>query len=233
MISETQALEDYGAIEQAYEQRRWQEVLSLAPALRDLLDGQEDRLRPRLLLLEGHAQLHGRVNPEAAGNLYRQVLSSGDATLRQLAAEALATLAEPMGAPMGAPEADGSNVDMGAADPFPFAAVAVGDPPAGMETAAMPWLVDQAAAAETGAAVTDAAVTDAAESDAAESGAPESAATEVSVVNDPMPLATGPAAGLRESVVDLEPAGPQPTDPGPDRKTWPELARGLLRVQLD
>lgn len=213
MISETQALEDYGAIEQAYEQRRWQEVLSLAPALRDLLDGQEDRLRPRLLLLEGHAQLHGRVNPEAAGNLYRQVLSSGDATLRQLAAEALATLAEPMGAPMGAPEADGSNVDMGAADPFPFAAVAVGDPPAGMETAAMPWLVDQAAAAE--------------------SDAPESAATEVSVVNDPMPLATGPAAGLRESVVDLEPAGPEPADPEPDRKTWPELARGLLRVQLD
>jgi hypothetical protein len=89
-----QAIERYGAIEQAYRDQLWPTVLQEGKLL--LSDLGEDRdhisegLRQRLLLLLGHTQLHGFGEPEAARDFYGAVLmKDAEGSLRWIAEEGL------------------------------------------------------------------------------------------------------------------------------------------------
>ena len=210
MISEDEALAAYASVEAAYRQQQWQEVLSRSQLLRDALDPAEDRLRPRLLLLEGHALLHGCADPLGAEERYRRVLRTDDASLRPWAEEALAGLsgsppvqeiAEPVH-PVFAAAAEPTGEALGA-DPFPFTAAATGVAPQDMATAAMPWL------------------------EPSPEPSPRPAVADVAVVRDPLPLISGQQAP-EEYVIELEPVPAVEPDPAASA----ELAEGLLRVRL-
>ncbi|MEB3266134.1 MAG: hypothetical protein VKN13_05905 [Cyanobacteriota bacterium] len=205
MISESQALEAYTAVEAAYTQQLWSEVLGLGQALREALDADDDLLLPRLLLLEGHALLHGYADAQAAGERYRRVLGSADASLRQLAEEAIASLGglQPDLDPASdlAPPAERTGLETGSADSFPFTATAVGVAPAAMADAAMPWL---------------------------DRDEPQPVPMDVVVVNDPLPV-QGSGVEPQEEVLEVAPV--QPPESAADLTVG--LAEGLLRVRFE
>lgn len=103
----------YQAIEQAYCENRWREVLREGEKLLDELtrsDGEEtEGLEQRLQLLLAHTHLYGFADRDAAEDHYSSVLRSrADASLRQIASEGLARCNQPR---MGSGEPTASAVD--------------------------------------------------------------------------------------------------------------------------
>lgn len=80
----------YTAIEKAYVDDRWPEVLEQGRALLARLAADEDELRQRLHLLMAHTHLYGYGDRKAAADLYRAVLASeAGPSLRQIADQGL------------------------------------------------------------------------------------------------------------------------------------------------
>lgn len=85
----------YEAIELAYREERWQDVLQDGRTLLEALEGSDEplahALRLRVLLLQAHALLHGLGDRDGAEDLYRAVLTSREAepALRQSAEQGL------------------------------------------------------------------------------------------------------------------------------------------------
>ena len=95
------AADRYAAIEAAYCDDRWQDVLTQGRKLLEDL-GPEDEalataLRQRLHLLMAHTHLHGLGDRDTAEDLYRQVLNTANAepALRRSAEEGLQQCARP------------------------------------------------------------------------------------------------------------------------------------------
>jgi len=96
-----QAIERYGAIEQAYRDQAWPTVLREGRLLLGDLAGGGDRisrgLRQRLLLLLGHTHLHGLGDREAARDFYGTVLSDdAEESLRRIAQEGFQQCESPL-----------------------------------------------------------------------------------------------------------------------------------------
>ncbi|MCS5690939.1 hypothetical protein NZK33_02940 [Cyanobium sp. FGCU-6] len=89
------AADRYAAVEAAYCDDRWQDVLDQGERLLGDLDPLDDALatalRQRLQLLMAHSHLHGFGDRDAAEDLYRQVLNTANAepALRRSAEEGL------------------------------------------------------------------------------------------------------------------------------------------------
>ena len=79
----------YGVVELAYSQGRYDEALSGAEALINVVEGTGNRPQVlRLKLLLGHINFYGLQQPARAGQLYRNVLVNAlDPTYRYLAAQ--------------------------------------------------------------------------------------------------------------------------------------------------
>ena len=104
MVDPRQASRRYSAIEEAYCDDRWNEVLERGQALRDDLTSSLDPtlvgLRQRVELLLAHSHLYGLGDREAARNLYASVLSGqAEATLTESAKQGL-ELCQPPEEPM-------------------------------------------------------------------------------------------------------------------------------------
>jgi len=134
--------QQYAAIERLYSQGQWPQVLAAIDAIQDALPAQAgDPMRARVVLLQGHTLLYGLGQVDQAAAIYRQVLAAEpEAVLANIAQQELARCDELLSAQAPA--------EAGAA--FPFAAEAVGAPPAQQHADAMPWLdalggVDQGA----------------------------------------------------------------------------------------
>ena len=95
------AADRYAAIEAAYCDDRWQDVLTQGRKLLEDLGAEDDALatalRQRLHLLMAHTHLHGLGDRDTAEDLYRQVLSTANAepALRRSAEEGLQQCARP------------------------------------------------------------------------------------------------------------------------------------------
>lgn len=95
------AAERYAAIEAAYCEDRWGDVLTQGRKLLEDLGPEEDALatalRQRLHLLMAHTHLHGLGDRDTAEDLYRQVLNTANAepALRRSAEEGLQQCARP------------------------------------------------------------------------------------------------------------------------------------------
>lgn len=136
-----QAIQRYGAIEQAYRDQLWPTVLQEGNLLLgDLGTGRDpisEGLRQRLLLLLGHTQLHGFRDPEAARDFYGAVLKGdAEASLLRIAEEGLQQC-EVAAAPdvpeqPSVPEQPAFGVEPAEAATVP--------PAAPEQTPAMPWL---------------------------------------------------------------------------------------------
>jgi hypothetical protein len=80
----------YMAIEKAYCEDRWPDVLDQGQKLLSRLPGDDLGLRQRLQLLLAHTYLYGFGNRDSAGELYRAVQESqAESALRQIAAQGL------------------------------------------------------------------------------------------------------------------------------------------------
>jgi hypothetical protein len=80
----------YAAIEKAYVDDRWPEVLEQGRALLTSLEADDLELRQRLQLLMAHTHLYGYGDRNAAEDLYRAVLASkAGPSLRQIADQGL------------------------------------------------------------------------------------------------------------------------------------------------
>lgn len=80
----------YTAIEKAYVDDRWADVLVQGRALLGSLEANELELRQRLQLLMAHTHLYGFGDRDAAEDLYRAVLASeAEPSLRQIADQGL------------------------------------------------------------------------------------------------------------------------------------------------
>jgi len=91
----------YRAVETAYREDRWPDVILEGQTLLNELIGapgdDSDAMGQRLRLLMAHAHLYGFADRGAAEALYRLVLASGaDASLHQIANEGLMVCAEPL-----------------------------------------------------------------------------------------------------------------------------------------
>jgi hypothetical protein len=95
------AADRYAAIEAAYCDDRWQDVLTQGRKLLEDLGPEDDALatalRQRLHLLMAHTHLHGLGDRDMAEDLYRQVLNTANAepALRRSAEEGLQQCARP------------------------------------------------------------------------------------------------------------------------------------------
>lgn len=95
------AADRYAAIEAAYCDDRWQDVLTQGRKLLEDLGPEDDALatalRQRLHLLMAHTHLHGLGDRDTAEDLYRQVLNTANAepALRRSAEEGLQQCARP------------------------------------------------------------------------------------------------------------------------------------------
>jgi len=128
------AADRYAAIEAAYCDDRWQDVLTQGRKLLEDLGPEDDALatalRQRLHLLMAHTHLHGLGDRETAEDLYRQVLSTANAepALRRSAEEGLQQCARPSIRPATATEDAPSAVAPPTAAPAPAPAPATERP---------------------------------------------------------------------------------------------------------
>lgn len=127
----------YAAIERMYSLGQWQQVLEDSEALlADLPNDDASSLRQRLLLLQGHTQLHGLGQVAAAAALYQQVLDSRpEAVLEAVARQELARARA-----REQTDAPAAPAPTPLIQAFPFKAEAVGTPPTELAAAAAPWL---------------------------------------------------------------------------------------------
>jgi hypothetical protein len=222
----------YTAIEKAYCEDRWSDVLEQGERLLARLPGDDLGLRQRLELLMAHTYLYGFGDRAAAAGLYRSVeRSQAESALRQIAAQGLQQCDVPM-----QPQADAlprpaeaeplleetgpslheaalalSQAELGqttAADPAPA------------EVPAMPWLDTQPAgqpAPATGAANPTAAVEPAL--------IPE-------VIEEPELIEVHQADPNLAEELELKEPSPQRTSDWREDDEDPELRKGLLRVEI-
>jgi hypothetical protein len=93
----------YTAIEKAYCEDRWSDVLEQGERLLERLPTSDLGLRQRLQLLMAHTHLYGYGNRDAAGDLYRDVQKSqAEPALRQIATQGLQQCDLPAERPGGA-----------------------------------------------------------------------------------------------------------------------------------
>jgi len=185
--------QQYAAIERLYSQGQWPQVLAAIDAIQDELPAQAgDPLRARVVLLQGHTLLYGLGQVDQAAAIYRQVLAAEpEAVLANIAQQELARCGELLSAQAPA--------EAGAA--FPFAAEAVGAPPAQQHADAMPWL-DALGGVDPGA-------TQRREPQASQAPwlqvAEVPAAVAADVIEEPEQIELRQADPERASVLDLEP----------------------------
>ena len=134
----------YAAVERLYSRGQWPQVLDACAALLPELPAQPGHpLRTRLMLLQGHTQLHGFGQVDAAATLYQQVLDSQpEALLQSIAEQELERCRRQHSAPQ--QELAAASLQPapapGLSAPFPFTPQAVGNPDIGQQACAMPWL---------------------------------------------------------------------------------------------
>ena len=228
----------YAAIERMYSLGQWQQVLEASEALLADVPGDDDpSLRQRLLLLQGHTQLHGLGQVDAAIALYRQVLASQPEPVllavaqQELArAQLMAQAAEPAVEPAPSEPTPLSHA-------FPFTAEAVGTAPPGQQAAAAPWLemvsqpepateAEPAAQPEPEAAPPAAAppwLSEPAAAAPTPTPTPVETLEMIEVIEEPEQIAVQQADPGLAQIIDLAPWSPAEEA---------ELARGLLEVVL-
>jgi len=196
----------YAAIERKYSLGQWQQVLEDSEALlADLPSDDASSLRQRLLLLQGHARLHGLGQVDAAAALYQQVLDSRpEAVLEAVAQQELARA---------------RSREQAMDQAFPFKAEAVGTPPTGQAVAAAPWLETLS---QTTPEPESQSVLTAQPPWVEQLAAPEPL-TPVELVEEPEQIDVRLAEPTQAVIVDLAPWSPAEEA---------ELAKGLLEVVL-
>ena len=223
----------YAAVERLYSQGQWEQVLQTSAALlADLPQQPGEPLRTRLLLLQGHTQLHGLGQIASAAALYHQVLEERPEPLMQAIAQQ--ELARCHDAQASAPAANTPGPEPAPLNPaFPFVAQAVGAPADGQAVSAAPWLEAMAPPAPGQGPAEDAprppkqpVVTE-----------PEQIEP-VDVIEEPEQIAVLQADPRQDEPIDLEPEPlPEPTAPLTAAPRWSpaeeaELAKGMLLVVL-
>ncbi|MFM7394778.1 MAG: hypothetical protein ACKO22_10550 [Cyanobium sp.] len=202
------AADRYAAIEAAYCDDCWQDVLTQGRKLLEDLGAEDDALatalRQRLHLLMAHTHLHGLGDRDTAEELYRQVLNTANAepALRRSAEEGLQQCARPNGRPATATEDAPSAV----APPTPAPAPSTGHP--FPEPVAPPLALDPAVPFSTGTGSSG-------------TGSIQAAATPWLQANPETPAAAVPAektdakAPALESAPTSTPITSTPTTPSP------------------
>ncbi|MBM5800609.1 MAG: hypothetical protein FJ077_07170 [Cyanobacteria bacterium K_DeepCast_35m_m2_023] len=138
----------YAAVERLYGQGQWSQVLDACAALLAELPAEPaDPLRIRLTLLQGHTQLYGFGQVQAAAALYQQVLDSQPEPLLQtIALQELErcrqqqAIADQPPTPTADAQSMAPQGEATVNNAFPFAPMAVGSAAAPQTVSAMPWL---------------------------------------------------------------------------------------------
>ena len=214
--------ERYAAIERLYSQGEWQQVLEASTALLNEIPAQQDDpLRARLSLLQGHTLLYGLGQASDAALIYQQVLGSDtEPVLQEIAQQELQRcLAQTGDQTTETPPLEPEPVAAMDGEAFPFEAQAVGGTGAGPSTAAMPWLealggVDPAAALQPSTLTSDQAPwlsqAAAVPTPTAAPAAPVAPQPETPPAPAAMPAADVPTAAAEVAIDPLEPAAEAP-----------------------
>ena len=205
----------YMAIEKAYCEDRWPDVLEQGQTLLDRLPADDLGMRQRLQLLLAHTHLYGFGDRDSAGDLYRSVQDSpAETALRQIAAQGLQQCALP------APPPTVANLET-SAPPEPEEEAEPEEMPVPGETTSpptaspvIPWLESPPSARKT---------------ETPQSGAPGALIPDVIEESELIEVHQADPALAEELELKETPADPKTAQ---QREEDPELLKSLLKIEL-